>query len=46
MSAMWQKFPFKRTVFGVPWAGSEELWSQAAHSLLRAGYAVGHSEMD
>src|SRR5664279_609518 len=34
------KFVFVTTMLGSPWGGSEELWSQAAVQLKRAGHDV------
>ena len=34
------KFAFISTMYGSPWGGSEELWSQAATRLTQAGHAV------
>ena len=34
------KFFFISTMHGFPWGGSEELWSQAATELKRAGHEV------
>ena len=34
------RFGVLSTMIGLPWAGSEELWGQAAHVLLAGGHAV------
>lgn len=36
-----KRFLFISTMEGLPWGGSEELWSQAAAHLRRSGHAVG-----
>lgn len=37
------RFVFVSTMFGVPWGGSEELWSQTALRLHQAGHKVSAS---
>ena len=39
------RFAFVSAMFGSPWGGSEELWSQAATQLKRAGHDVQASVM-
>ena len=34
------RIAFFSTMAGLPWGGSEELWSRAAHELLRGGHEV------